>query len=68
MGDGNEGVKVEEGAGGGGGGGKWPSAGAAGEEVKGPVTAAGLANAAARAAASGARRELMEYLRLRRKG
>jgi hypothetical protein len=47
-------------------GGKWP-AGQVGT-VGAPVTAAALANAAARAAASGARRELVEYLRLRRKG
>ncbi|HEY4329905.1 MAG TPA: hypothetical protein VGN88_09225 [Phycisphaerae bacterium] len=47
-------------------GGKWP----AGSEpaVTAPVTQAALANAAARAAASGSRRDLLDYLRLRRKG
>ena len=44
---------------------KWPAAEAG--AVSAPVTAALLANAAARASASGARRDLMEYLRLRRK-
>jgi hypothetical protein len=47
------------------GGGKWPAE--SGGEVSAPVTAAVLANAAARAAASGAKRDLLEYLRLRRK-
>ena len=46
-------------------GGKWPSGG--GGAVSGPVTQAALLNAAARAAASCSRRDLMEYLRLRRK-
>ena len=46
-------------------GGKWPSGEAGG--VSAPVTQAVLVNAAARAAASCSRRELMEYLRLRRK-
>jgi hypothetical protein len=46
-------------------GGKWPS-GEAGA-VSAPVTQAALLNAAARAAASCSRRDLMEYLRLRRK-
>jgi hypothetical protein len=45
---------------------KWPG-GEEGAAVAPPVSQALLANAAARAAASGARRELMEYLRLRRK-
>jgi hypothetical protein len=45
---------------------KWPG-GEGGGAVNPPVSQALLANAAARAAASGARRELMEYLRLRRK-
>lgn len=45
---------------------KWPGGGGAGASA--PVTEAALANAAARAAASGARRDLLEYLRLRRKG
>ena len=44
---------------------KWPDAG--GGAVSAPVTAAALANAAARAAASASRRDLLEYLRLRRK-
>jgi hypothetical protein len=48
-------------------GGKWPAEGGGGA-VSAPVTVAALANAAARAAASGARRDLLEYLRLRRKG
>lgn len=44
---------------------RWP----AGEPaaVAAPVTQAALANAAARAAASNSRRDLVEYLRLRRK-
>jgi hypothetical protein len=45
---------------------KWPAAGDPGP-VNPPVTQAALANAAARAAASNARRDLVEYLRLRRK-
>jgi hypothetical protein len=49
------------------GGSKWPDGGGAGA-VSGPVSAAALANAAARAAASSSRRDLLEYLRLRRKG
>ena len=44
---------------------KWPAQEAA--AVAPPVTQAALANAAARAAASNSRRELVEYLRLRRK-
>ena len=48
------------------GGAKWPAEGG-GSAVNAPVTAAALANAAARAAASGARRDLLDYLRLRRK-
>lgn len=44
---------------------KWPAA--EGAEVPPPVTQAALANAAARAAASNARRDLVAYLRLRRK-
>jgi len=48
------------------GGGKWPAEGGGGA-VSAPITIAALANAAARAAASGARRDLLEYLRLRRK-
>ena len=44
---------------------KWPAG--EGSAVSAPVTAAALANAAARAASSGSRRELLEYLRLRRK-
>jgi len=44
---------------------KWP--GGEGGEVKAPVTQAALLNAAARAAASNSRRDLVEYLRLRRK-
>ena len=45
---------------------KWPE-GSAVPVVQAPVTAAVLANAAARAAASNSRRDLLEYLRLRRK-
>ena len=45
---------------------KWPG-GAEGGAVVPPVTQAALLNAAARAAASNARRDLVEYLRLRRK-
>lgn len=45
---------------------KWPED-AQGAAVAAPVSQALLANAAARAAASGTRRELIEYLRLRRK-
>jgi hypothetical protein len=48
---------------------KWPAAegaGGAGAAAP-PITAAALANAAARAAASLSRRDLLEYLRLRRK-
>jgi hypothetical protein len=45
---------------------KWPALGEPGP-VSPPVTQAALANAAARAAASNARRDLVEYLRLRRK-
>ena len=48
------------------GGTKWPE-GQAGGAISAPVTAAALANAAARAAASSSRRDLLEYLRLRRK-
>ena len=48
-----------------GGGMKWPSG--EGGEVKPPMTQAALMNAAARAAASNSRRDLVEYLRLRRK-
>ncbi len=48
------------------GGAKWPAEGGGGAVVP-PVKAAAQANEAARAAASGARRDLMEYLRLRRK-
>ncbi len=44
---------------------KWPAA--EGSAISAPVTQAALANAAARAAASNARRDLVEYLRLRRK-
>ena len=44
------------------GGGKWPAEGGGGA-VSAPITIAALANAAA----SGARRDLLEYLRLRRK-
>ena len=47
------------------GGAKWP--GGEGGEVRPPVTQAALMNAAARAAASNSRRDLVEYLRLRRK-
>ena len=43
---------------------KWPEGGGGNE--KPPVSEAVLANAAARAAASGSRKELMAYLRLRR--
>ena len=46
--------------------GKWPAEGGSGTVVA-PVTQAALANAAARVSASGARRDLLEYLRLRRK-
>ena len=49
------------------GGAKWPE-GQGGGPISAPVTAAVLANAAARAAASSSRRDLLEYLRLRRKG
>lgn len=44
---------------------KWPSAepGA----ITPPITQAALANAAARVSASNSRRDLVEYLRLRRK-
>ena len=48
-----------------GGGAKWPAG--EGKSVSAPVTEAALANAAARAAASSSRRDLLEYLRLRRK-
>jgi hypothetical protein len=48
-----------------GGGAKWPAGEGGG--VGAPVTQAALANAAARASASQSRRELAEYLRLRRK-
>jgi hypothetical protein len=48
------------------GGAKWPAEPGGGAAIA-PVTAAALANAAARAAASGARRDLLDYLRLRRK-
>ena len=44
---------------------KWPTPAAA--SVTPPVTQAALANAAARAAATNSRRDLVEYLRLRRK-
>jgi hypothetical protein len=47
------------------GGGKWPTEGVGAASA--PVSTAALANAAARAAASGAKRDLLEYLRLRRK-
>jgi hypothetical protein len=47
------------------GGAKWPAD--PGAAISAPVTAAALANAAARAAASGTRRDLLDYLRLRRK-
>jgi len=57
---GEDAVKVEASEGG-----KWPAGG--GGAVSGPVTQAALLNAAARAAASCSRRDLMEYLRLRRK-
>jgi len=43
----------------------WP--GAKEPTVNPPVTQAALCNAAARAAASNSRRDLVEYLRLRRK-
>ena len=46
---------------------KWPE-GEGTPAIQPPVTAAALANAAARAAASNSRRDLLEYLRLRRKG
>jgi hypothetical protein len=46
-------------------GGKWPAEN--GGMASAPVSTAALANAAARAAASGAKRDLLEYLRLRRK-
>ncbi len=46
---------------------KWPEGTAEGGLVQPPVTQALLANAAARAAASGARHDLIDYLRLRRK-
>ena len=45
---------------------KWPDD-PQGVPVVPPVTAALRANAAARAMASGARRDLIDYLRLRRK-
>lgn len=61
MGDDMSSNKVEAPAGG-----KWP-AGDAGSGISAPVTQAALLNAAARAAASCSRRDLMEYLRLRRK-
>ena len=60
MSDVQTGTKVEEGAGG-----KWP--GEQGGGVSPPVTQAALLNAAARASASNSRRDLVEYLRLRRK-
>jgi hypothetical protein len=44
---------------------KWPAQGTA--PVHPPVTQAVLANAAARAAATNSRRDLVTYLRLRRK-
>ena len=44
---------------------KWPQE--EGKAVVPPVTHAALANAAARAAATNSRRDLVEYLRLRRK-
>jgi hypothetical protein len=43
----------------------WPASGPL--AVEAPVTQASLANAAARAAASNSRRDLVAYLRLRRK-
>jgi hypothetical protein len=46
---------------------KWPAAEGPGTGIAAPVTQAALANAAARAAASNSRRDLVEYLRLRRK-
>ncbi len=49
----------------GGGGAKWP--GGEGKAISAPVSEAALANAAARAAASASRRDLLEYLRLRRR-
>ncbi|HVX83676.1 MAG TPA: hypothetical protein VH253_02555 [Phycisphaerae bacterium] len=45
---------------------KWPASGET-AAVSPPLTQAALANAAARAMASNTRRDLMEYLRLRRK-
>jgi len=47
-------------------GGKWPAESGSGT-VTPPLAAATLANAAARAALSGSRRDLMAYLQLRRK-
>lgn len=44
---------------------KWPASEAG--SVSPPLTQASLANAAARAMASNSRRDLVEYLRLRRK-
>jgi hypothetical protein len=44
---------------------KWPAPEQAG--VAPPITRATLANAAARAAATNSRRDLVDYLRLRRK-
>ena len=44
---------------------KWPTPEAQG--VAPPITHATLANAAARAAATNSRRDLVDYLRLRRK-
>ena len=44
---------------------KWPAPEAKG--VAPPITGATLANAAARAAATNSRRDLVDYLRLRRK-
>jgi hypothetical protein len=48
--------------------GKWPGGTEPGTAAAAPVTRELLAQAAARAAASASRRDLLEYLRLRRKG
>jgi hypothetical protein len=46
---------------------QWPAGDPTDPGSAPPITRAALANAAARAAASNSRRDLLEYLRLRRK-
>jgi hypothetical protein len=66
MSDGEAVVKAEGPGAEAGGAARWPAG--EGRGVSAPVSEAALANAAARAAASASRRDLLEYLRLRRKG